>query len=544
MSSLGADVPSGAAATSGTLLSRHLRDLVRRVETHPRLHLDFVNAMTRASALMAEICPDGELHHWSVCAGSGMSSVMMRVLIPYLAQNYNLKVKVVESVAAEKHPRKRSLYMRQHEPRVMVDLLETLSNSRVRNCAAAGSFTALPPAFSYDGGFPCTSRTGLSSKSGANANCVQDTLDGSRDDTATGNGYRDIESNLLIHWPELCFLENICKLFQKKKGTEMSDGEHITDRLNEIGFRAFNTQGDHRQFGAWSVRWRAYWIALLHVDPNDPAVEHFFNSLLMAMQVDAEFEASPLSFLTLDDNIRKQEAESLGLPQFRDTSGSAEPTDPKSYGWKMFHKRVCDLGTPAELEPLPFPYEATEAQKEYVCLGGLSTREKEALLILDRFFPPEAVYEFIDINADLGWTCKSIIKTDTEPWAWNTQVKSPWHACPATDAGSTKYCFRYSPDLCTRQVRVIEPHEEYRMQGWDLGDWRVPVFPPDEVVGRDHLNLLSDLAGNSFSLFHCTPVFVCALATWGRFADLDRDVGIHPPTPKPSSPSSSSASSP
>ena len=189
-----------------------------------------------------------------------MSGMMLRGVIPWLNRQFDVDLDVEESVAAELDNRKRNLFMHQHRPKIMVRQLQELSAVRVRNCADNGRVTPLGYCFLYDGGFLCTSRTGLSSKSAENVNCIQDALAGKRTDTSTGNGYVGVEENLEAHWPEVVFLENIVKLWQLVKGCTKSDGQAIVDSLRAKGCVAFAACRDHRRFGAWSVRDRSYHI--------------------------------------------------------------------------------------------------------------------------------------------------------------------------------------------------------------------------------------------------------------------------------------------
>ena len=53
-------------------------------------------------------------------------------------------------------------------------------------------------------------------------------------------------------------------------------------------------------------------------------------------------------------------------------------------------------------------------------------------------------------------------------------------------------------------VRILEPFEYFRLHGWDDSHW-IPV-PPSEGRDPHFLELLANLAGNSYSLFSLRPM--------------------------------------
>ena len=176
-------------------------------------------------------------------------------------------------------------------------------------------------------------------------------------------------------------------------------------------------------------------------------------------------------------------------------------------GWKVVHKKFCELGTPSAEDPFAWPLRETAKQRSCLSFGGMTYRQHEVVVIIDRYFPPLAEFEFFDLNADFGWTLKAFIQEDPggrPKWKENALKSSPWHACPQTDAGSTTLCFRFSPNLETKAVRLLDPHEEFRLQGWDIAEWRVPVFPAHVSMEFEQLDLLSDLAGSFCCCVYCS----------------------------------------
>eukprot|EP00974_Lingulodinium_polyedra_P089615 8689722-Lingulodinium_polyedra.AAC.1 len=58
---------------------------------------------------------------------------------------------------------------------------------------------------------------------------------------------------------------------------------------------------------------------------------------------------------------------------------------------------------------------------------------------------------------------------------------------------------RYTNENGVSHVRVLEPFEYFRLQGWDDLQWRA-ISPVER--SSDFYELCANLAGNSYSLFH------------------------------------------
>ena len=71
------------------------------------------------------------------------------------------------SVYCEMNPAKQ-------EPNVLVSDTKELDGDMAKNVARTGNAELLPPCFLMDVGYPCTSRTPLSSKCQNSVNCVQE----------------------------------------------------------------------------------------------------------------------------------------------------------------------------------------------------------------------------------------------------------------------------------------------------------------------------------------------------------------------------------
>ena len=86
--------------------------------------------------------------------------------------------------------------------------------------------------------------------------------------------------------------------------------------------------------------------------------------------------------------------------------------------------------------------------------------------------------------------------------------------------GSAKIALRfYNVEEDRFEVRVLEGFEYFRLQGWK-DEWFQRI--PSELWNVEYLELLCNLAGNSYSIFHFIP-WQCAL--W-----LTYGAHVQPPT--------------
>ena len=115
----------------------------------------------------------------------------------------------------------------------------------------------------------------------------------------------------------------------------------------------------------------------------------------------------------------------LKLPSWQE-AGTRESTRRKTSkdesAFKVFHKRLCQLGPPTDAGlMLQWPLEVPQpSQLGYFDVGGLRQPELEIATILDLYWLPCALFEFIDVN-------------QTGEWLLSTQlVDKDWWAGPAT----------------------------------------------------------------------------------------------------------------
>ena len=479
-----------------------LDGVLTRIEACPTLFLKFRAGLTQCMHFVKSGCPAGVMPHWSVCAGSGMSSMVLSRLCEWLRVRMQLDFNIEEAVAAEKHDRKRDVYVRQHGPKFVVKDMAELSSEDARNLNTNRK-EPLPWVFVYDGGIPCTSRAGPSSLKGQNLNCIQETFAGRRSGTATGDGFQHIFNNLALHKPWLVFLECVPNLFEQKEGCQFSDGEIILVKLRTLGYFATFKIFNHSQAGAHSARRRAYWVGMLGI-MNELKAKPFFDECLaggfIAESTISDRHARMEEFIDLDDESRLEALRVLALPSWQDVSHKEPAGD--DCGWKVLHKQLCSLGAPwCDVAPVDWPLTPTWQQRKYMQCGGLNPREIEAMCLCDLFWHPQSATEVLDANESLQWKLSTQMadKTGSE---WTKKAsQTPWHSRVPCDVGSAKIVLRTSAkgvngSWAVTSVRRLEPYEEFQFQGWDARHWKAPLFEAGAGAGWSELALLRDMAGH------------------------------------------------
>ena len=123
--------------------------------------------------------------------------------------------------------------------------------------------------------------------------------------------------------------------------------------------------------------------------------------------------------------------------------------------------------------------------------------------------------EFLDINPVLTRVVGSHL-------AFEPRNTSPWRLTPPTLTGSSKIAVRFKKqDLgfpsSTWFVRILEAFEYMRLQGWGDEQWNAYDIDETTPKGVYFLELIANMAGNAFSVFHYGPVVQALLATFGKF---------------------------
>lgn len=177
--------------------------------------------------------------------------------------------------------------------------------------------------------------------------------------------------------------------------------------------------------------------------------------------------------------------------------------------WKVYHQYIftlMDMQWP--VDPVAF---------DGINSGGMLPREKEAAAFLNKVFPPRHAIEFLDVNPQLAWLIKERIRDD----GTIVQGSTPWRSRIPTLTGSAKMLIRERAEPpAAHRVRLMEGVESFRLIGWSDDLWRIDApEDKDEVQPgqKAFSELLSDMAGNAYAVWHAIPWVMALLAVIGKY---------------------------
>ena len=430
-----------------------------------------------------------------------------------LFHRYGLVLECDNSLYCENHEGKQEFIRQQHQPRVLVDNVALLAHDVVKNIASSSSSAEqelLPFVVGMDAGIPCTSRTPLSSKSSSNLNCVQEQRE------ATGLGWKAVHDTIQKHWPTVIGLECVKQLGQKS-GDDTSDADYILQCLRSLGYWAHSDVLEALDFGAPGPRERLYWGALRDVVGGHNVISMFFNKILMGFKASVMWSAEDM--FTMSVEARAEVAEAIGVPLNKEFGPRISKSTKDSQNWKSDHKQMFDANG------LPWPYLA-EHGANVLDPSGLFAREIEACWLAHSLFPPSAHdgLEFIDINPQTTRLMQPFLKEDmtVKENAKGPEGRSPWREKLPTIVGSTRLVIRVTR-MGASTVRLAESFEMMRLIGWDDKQWARPNAS-GMAMGVEGLDLISNMAGNAFSMWHFGPWQCALLSTYGQFCKMEMDV--------------------
>ena len=469
----------------------------------PDIEIDFLNAMRR----FATIVPDGVATRWSLFAGSGVGTRIYEALEVVLQSHLGIQVAFDSCLCAEHKEEKQAHLIDQFSPRFLISEVGHLRGPSAKNLARGGAVELLPYCFILDGGPPCTSRTPLSSRRSSNLNCVQEARE------ATGVGFSDVLAVTKEHWPQMISLECVKELNQESGDqAAQSDSDWVISQLRSAGYWAHTDTMDAVEFGSYPARVRTYWSGLMNLKGKPQDISHFFNRVLVACK-SAGDESNIWDWIDTDDEVRAASSAKSGIP-LHSSFGlyRKSKTLKEDQQWKHEHMVLFHLNGLA----WPFEYDDLPVGNAVVEIGGMFPREVEATVFLHLVFPFDEsnTFEFIDINQTLPRHVKRHLDEDTsrpkEP------ATTPWRPRPPTLVGSGKLLVRYKNPEQVLTVRLVECFETMRMVGWDDSMWKI-----GRCVSQDETypELISNMAGNAYSLFHFGPWMLASIATFGRFWD-------------------------
>ncbi|CAK0874683.1 unnamed protein product, partial [Prorocentrum cordatum] len=484
--------------------------MVRRwlTELGPEVEIDCINGLRS----FASKVPEGIAARWSLFAGSGVGTHFYSALQTVLNREFGIEVVFDTTVYSELNPEKQQHIMDQFSPRFLVGDVKKLKSPSSDNDARGGTEELLPWCFILDAGPPCTSRTPLSCRRAANLGCVQESRE------ATGVGFNETLSVIKQHWPTIVHLECVKELNQEGGVQQDSDASWVTSELKKMGYWAHHGTLDSCDFGAYPRRVRTYWTGMLHMKGSPDEIAHHFNRVLVACRLPNASDAdNPKTWpcIETNDEFLKRMSTVSGIPLWSDFGVGRESKSKKDDpNWKHEHREIFQ----ANGIQWPFDHAAPPVGGDVIHRSGMLPREFE-LAVMSHVLFPMAIgtqMEFFDVNQSTQRTIKRHLDEDTyrpKSVTGDAVAPSPWSSRPPTLVGSMTMIVRYRSSGVVH-VRAVEPIELFTMIGWDATMWK---RRNDQTKDFSYLDMISNMAGNAYSLFHLGPWAIASLSTFGRF---------------------------
>ena len=452
------------------------------------------------------------------CSGCNIKVKADEALSRFWKERYGIAVDFQQLVHAEKDEAKQKFSLREFphvfENGVMVADMNELADDSVQD--VRGFAKLLPRLQSLGSGFPCTSRTPMSSSMKDNINCVQEGKG------ATGQGLASILKILDKH-PDVeeVLLECVVQLGQKVPSSSQSDSEYIVSQLQNRRFWSIHVELEALEHGSCIPRHRLWWTGLKDVSDHAGASQYFL-SVLSTLKMPRDSFGLDLVF-SLSDSDRRSEAQTCGLPCLADFGERLVKRTKLDMEYKTDHLSFC--------RRFSFPWPFDPSQYAGLVVGGMLPREQEVAVILNEAFPmpQRGRVQFIDVNSSLVRLCNGCFDEES-----GEIKKSPWKDRPPTLTGSTKLLLRYRLDSQGDEdetsdgvtIRVADAHEYMRCIGWDIGTFSAKTVEPkydDAKVAFATTELHANMVGNAWSMFQYIPLKMSLVATAGMYQHQARN---------------------
>ena len=323
----------------------------------------------------------------------------------------------------------------------------------------------------------------------------------------------------------MCENECVTDLQQRAPPGAPNDVEFMVDSYKLEGMWSYSCEMDSSDYLGFVRRIRQWWAAaLIAAGWSEADVSAWFTSLLMHFKwVNLKNRFSIADVLECDITVRQEVATAVGVPLFSEFGPRHSQCKKDDVGWKLEHLQMfstCNLQWPFTFDEVDTPSRLHR--------DGVFLREQEELVFLDTLWPPSAEDSdvcFCDINPTLlrvvdscmenGWPK---IKAEDPP------APSPWQTRCRTQVGSGKMIVRHRMAFHQQQatskvfcIRLVEAFEAMRMIGYSDSFWGKTS---DLQFSRvEDLFYLTNIAGNSYSMFHYLPWHCALLSVYGRYQE-------------------------
>ncbi|CAK0835737.1 unnamed protein product [Prorocentrum cordatum] len=428
----------------------------------------------------------------TLCSGSDCIMVFFENLAEFAKSQYGVGLPVKQRFACESDDDKMSFILQFHSPEFVFGNTCGMAEQYSKDLKA-GSIVVTPGADIAKEFVGC-----VADKTGK-----------------TGESFSEGYEHVKKYKPKMVFLENVAPLMETPKGGGQSDAAYIATQMMEAGYVGKWFEVQAAGYGSFACRKRLYYVGFLDGPDWGKQASEFrlrqMGEMLTLMKV-SEGCVEPSDFLLSDaDLAARPAAAERGV--FRPGQAAEKP------------QKGAKASSKPEKIPASFDLHNEYYKEKFIswppvkctCFDGifdhLTDRECQLLYFISNVFQNSSDSEgsriaFADLNLSMKFMC---------PKDKTGEIRnSPWKPCPSTFVGSMKVVMRYLPEgieiddsPCAApaweqwKYRLLTGVEYMAIVGWCYKRWGEK--PPDSA-------LLTDLAGNAFSLFAAGPIVISAFA--------------------------------
>lgn len=192
----------------------------------------------------------------SMYSGCDILQLALDAVLELVNELYNIKIDVEYVWLCERNAEKVQFLMGQHSPPLVFRDAGQIVELFAHDCVS-DSMQAVPYCDLLVAGFPCTSKTSLSSLASKFKQCIRD------GEGSTGEGFEDVRGYIEVNKPTFVILENLASLAAKSEDTEESEADYIVKRLGQLGYWCTYQVFEARDHGSMAYRERIYFVASL-----------------------------------------------------------------------------------------------------------------------------------------------------------------------------------------------------------------------------------------------------------------------------------------
>ena len=416
------------------------------------------------------------MRHWSLNTHSCIDFKIMQAVTGLLKAKHGVDVGMELSVVSAPGPSHRQHAAEEFGPALLVGSTVDLGSNMAENLLGGSSRAIVPECeimvFSFRAGKVANVDLPLSGGAVQQAYGV------------VGEGIRAIDAVIKWHLPQIVIVEcahDLKRSARAASDTQLSDSDYLNRFMQTQGYWYTDRLVNHTAYGGSfdQVRWFSIFVRAVPQAKHDEAT-HFFDRVHNGMRGE---RGDLKTFLFLGTGELEECVENAQL-----TTNDAAPmpsrvVNPKVEAeWKAGHLKVCNNNG------LIWPFVGND-------LVGLTPREQELVLILDKLWPAPArsdFIHFIDVTQKLSGILTGRV---SELTGAILPDYSPWKSEPVFG----KCVMRY---VCggSKGMRVLHPVEEMKLIGWSEDEYLGQTISLQGSVSRhsfEKLDALTEIAQHS-----------------------------------------------